>query len=103
MLVASEIPLSTIWHLSFAEKKTKTSETHINHDQIRHIRNNWLNPIFFPPGDNRAKGLLVLLYLDLEFITGVDTGLCPLSVLPLMTNFSVFIPFQGIAPGNSGH
>ena len=23
------------------------SKTHINHDQIHHIRNNWLSPIFF--------------------------------------------------------
>ena len=28
-------------------------------------------------------------------------GMCPLSLLPLMTEFSVFMPLQGIAPGNS--
>ena len=49
------------------------TETYINHDQIHHIRNNWLGPIFFSPGDGHKKGLLVLLYLGLEGITKVDT------------------------------
>ena len=26
-------------------------ETHINHDQIHHIRNDWLGSSFFSPGD----------------------------------------------------
>ena len=42
-------------------------------DQIRHIGNNRLSPIFFPPGETQAKGLLVLLYLGLEGVTEVDT------------------------------
>ena len=28
-------------------------------------------------------------------------GLCPLGLLSLMTEFSVFMPRQGIAPGNN--
>ena len=30
-------------------------ETHINHDQMHHIRN-WLAPIFFSPRDSHTKG-----------------------------------------------
>ena len=49
------------------------TETHINLDQTLHIRNNWLRAIFFSPGDNHTKGLLVLLHLGLESVTEVDT------------------------------
>ena len=49
------------------------TETHINHHQIHHIRNNWVGPIFFSPGDRYTKGLLALLRLGLEGITEVDT------------------------------
>ena len=49
------------------------TETHINLDQIDHVRNNWLGTIFFSPGDSQTKGLLVLLHLGLEGLTGVDT------------------------------
>ena len=49
------------------------TETHINLDQIHHIRNNWLGIIFFSPGDSHTNGLLVLLYLGLECVTEVDT------------------------------
>ena len=50
-----------------------STETHINHDQIHHIRNDWLGSIFFFPGDSHAKGLLVLLHAGLERVTKVDT------------------------------
>ena len=49
------------------------TETHINHDQIHHIRSNCLGPIFFSLGDSHRKRLLVLLHLGLEGITEVDT------------------------------
>ena len=66
MLVASKIPPSRILHLNFAETKTQTSvflsETHINHDQIHHVRNTWFEPILFSPEDSHTKGLLVLLH-----------------------------------------
>ena len=63
MLVASEMLLGRIWHLNFAEKEKKDisilTETRINHNQIHHVRNNWLCLIFFSPGDIHTKGLLV--------------------------------------------
>ena len=78
--------------LEFCRKKNKDisilNETHISHDQIYHqihIRINWLDPIFFSPGDNHTKGLLVLLHPAVKCITEVDTdpkgGLCPLRLL----------------------
>ena len=48
-------------------------ETHINIDQIHHIRNNSLSNIFFSPGDSHAKRLLVVLYLGLDSVTELDT------------------------------
>ena len=54
MLVAPVIPWSRIWHLKFTEVKVIFSdlmETHISHDQIHQIRNNWLCSIFFSSGD----------------------------------------------------
>ena len=82
---------------------------HIHHilDQIHHIRNNRLGAIFFSPGDSHTKGLLVLLHPGLDGIAEVDTnpkgGFVSFKVTPhpLMTEFSMFIPLQGIAPGNS--
>ena len=50
--------------------------------------------LFFPPADSHTKGLLVLLHRGLEGITEVDTDLKGGFV-------SVFMPLQGIAPGNS--
>ena len=99
--------------MSFAEKNKDISiltETHINNDQIHHqihIRNNWLGPIFFSPGDSHTKGSFVLLHPGLEGITEVDTDPKGVFVsfkvtpLPLMTEFSVCMPLQGIATGNS--
>ena len=81
-------------------------QTYINLDQIHHIRYNWLSLIFFfSSADSHTEGLLILLHLGLEGVTEVDIdakgGLCPLRLLSLMTEFSVFMPLQGIAPGNS--
>ena len=62
--------------LEFCKNQNKDfiilTETHINHDQIRRIRNSWLSPITFSPGDSHTKGLLVLLHSDLECATGID-------------------------------
>ena len=52
---------------------TFLTKTHVNHDQIQQIRNNWLGNIFFFPKDSLAKGLLVLLHLGLEDVAEVDT------------------------------
>ena len=49
------------------------TETDIINDQIHHIRNNWLGPIFFSSGDSHTKGLLVLLHPGLEGVTEVDS------------------------------
>ena len=50
----------------WGNQKVISIETHINHDQIHHTRNNWL-------GDNHTKGMLFLLHLSLEAVTEVDT------------------------------
>ena len=63
--------------LEFCRKQNKyisiLTETHINHDQIRHIRNNWLGPIFLSPGNSHIKALLAQLHRGLEGVTEVDT------------------------------
>ena len=70
-------PLKQNLALQFCRNRNKDvstlTETHINLDQIHHIRNNWLGAIFFSPGDSHTKGLLVLLHLVLEGVTEVDT------------------------------
>ena len=76
VLVPSEIPWSRTWHLNFTKTKKVISiltETHINHDQIHHARNNRLGHIFFSPGDSHTKGMLFLLHLGLEGITELNT------------------------------
>ena len=69
-------PLKQDLALEFCRNQNKVirtlTETHINHDQIHHIRNNWLRPIFFSLGENHSKGLLVLLCVSLECIAEVD-------------------------------
>ena len=70
-----------------------------------HIRNNWLGSIIFSLGDSPTKGLLVLLHPGLEVVTKVDTDpkgrFAFFKVTPsTITEFSVFMPHEGIAPGN---
>ena len=50
-----------------------STETHINLDQIHHIRNNWLGAIVFSPEDSHTKGLPVLLHLGLEGVAEFAT------------------------------
>ena len=45
------------------------TETHISHDQIRHIRNNWLGFNFFSLGDSHTKGHLSWFIWDLKIDT----------------------------------
>ena len=40
---------------------------------MRHVRNYWLGPIFYSPGNSHTTGLLVLLHLGLKGIAQVDT------------------------------
>ena len=66
---------------------------------IYYIRNNWLGPIFFSPGDSRTKGLFVLLHLGLKKslrLTLIENGsLCPLRLLPLIWQcFLCLCPFR---------
>ena len=92
IMAASEIPWNRIWYLNFDETKKKRIrtlvETHINHDQIHHIINNWLDAC---PASFRTWRLTLTQ----------KGGLFPLSLLHLMTEFSVFMPLQDIAPGKS--
>ena len=94
MLVTSDLALE------FCRRKPEDisilTETHIKHDQIHHqiqIRNNWLDPIFFSPGDSHTKGSLFLLHPALEGITEADTDQkrrfvsFKVTPLPLMTEF----------------
>ena len=48
------------------------SETHINQEQIHQIRNNWLGPIFFSPGNTFSKDILILLHPGFIDVTEVD-------------------------------
>ena len=77
-IVAIRDPLKLDLALEFSRNRNKVicilTETHINHDQIHHIRNNCLGLIFFSPGDSHTKWWLVLLHLGLEGITEVDTN-----------------------------
>ena len=98
-------PLKQDLTLDFCRKKHKDirllTETHFNHDQIRHqinIRNNWMGCIFFHPRDSHTKGSLALIDPVLEGITEVETDpkgefvsfkVTPLS---LMTEFCVYVP-----------
>ena len=52
-------PLKQDLELEFCRKQNKGSsiltEININNDQIHHIRDNWLGPIFFSPGDSHTN------------------------------------------------
>ena len=65
-------PLKQDWNLNFTETQKNSSlfETHINHDQINHIRNNYWAPTFL--SWIYTKGMFFLFHLGLEGITEVD-------------------------------
>ena len=56
--------------LDFYRKKNKytniLTETHIKHDHILHIRNNWLGPIFLSPETSHTKRFIAQLHPGLE-------------------------------------
>ena len=66
-------PLKQDLALEFCRNQNKVisilTETHINHDQIHHIRNNWLGSNFFSLGDSHTKGCLSCFIWELK----VDT------------------------------
>ena len=68
-------PLKQDLALDFYRKQNKYIRilTHVKHDQILHIRNNWLGPIFLSPGSSHRKGFVAQLHLGLEGVTKVDT------------------------------
>ena len=102
-------PLKQDLALAFCRNQSKVisilTETHFSHDQIHHVRNNWLGSNFFSLGDSHTKGCLYYFIWDLKvslrLILFQKRGLFHLSLLPLMTEISVFMPLQGIAPENS--
>ena len=55
-------PLKQDLALDFYRKQNKymsiLTKTHIKHDQILHIRNNWLGPIFLSPGSGHTKAFI---------------------------------------------
>ena len=72
-------PLKQDLALEFYRKQNKYisifTETHIKHDQILHIRNNWVGPIFLCPGRSHTKGFIARLHPGLEGISEIDTDL----------------------------
>ena len=97
-------PLKQGLALEFCRNKYKVtsilSQTHINHDQIHHIRNNWLDPTFLSLGDCWFC-LMWVFEVSLRLTLILKRGLCLLRLLPVMTELSVVMPLQGVAPGNS--
>ena len=96
--------------LEFCRNKNKgisiLTETHIKHGQIHHIRNSWLGPIFslletVTQKDYLSCFIRVLKKVSLRLTLIQEGSLFPLRLLPLTTEFSLFMPLQGIAPGNS--
>ena len=73
--------------LQFCRNRNKDvsilAESHINLDQTHHIRIFWV------------------LKVSLRLRLIQKRGFSPLRLLSLMTEFSVFMSFQGIAPGNN--
>ena len=69
-------PLKQDLALDFYRQQNKyisiLTETHIKHDQILHIKNNWLGPIFLSPGISHTKGFVAQLHLGLEGVTEVN-------------------------------
>ena len=100
-------PLKQDLALEFRRNQSKVicilTETHISHDQIHHIKNNWLGPIFFSPGESHTKGFQCSFFwvfkVSLRLTLIEKRGLCSLRLLPF--KFCVFMPLQGIAPENS--
>ena len=82
------------------------TETYINHDQIHHIKNKWLGPIFslleIVTQKDCLSRFIWVLKVSPRLTLIQEGGLHPLRLLLLMTEFSVFMPFKGIAPAGEG-
>ena len=81
--MTSKIPWSRIWHLNFAETKTKTSVFYLK---------------MIPWSKIAHQKCLVRPYLFLSWI-----GLSALRLVPLMIEFSVFMPHNTRKQLVSGH
>ena len=108
MLVVSKIPRSRIWNLNFVEARRKISlfclkliSTRI---KIFQIRNNWLRPFFAVPEifmQNACLSCFIWILMRSQRLTQIQKeNLCHSRLLPLMTEFTVFMPLQNIAPRN---
>ena len=99
ILVTNEnVKLKELLVLEFCRNPNKVisilTETHIYHDQIHHIRNNWLGSNFFSLGIVTQKDACPPSSGTWR-LTLIQKGiLCPLSLLPLMTELSVFMPLR---------
>ena len=91
--------------LEFGRNRNKVisilTETHINHDQIRHIRNNWLGSNFFSLGDSHTKGCLSCFIWDLKIDTDAKGRFVSFKFTPSNDRVLCVYAPQGIAPGNS--
>ena len=91
--------------LEFGRNRNKVisilTETHINHDQIRHIRNNWLGSNFFSLGDSHTKGCLSCFIWDLKVDTDPKGRFVSFKLTPSNDRVLCVHAPQGIAPGNS--
>ena len=76
-------------------------ETHINHDQIHHIRNNWLGSNFMSPGDSHTKGCLRCFIWDLKVDTDPKGRFVSFKLTASNDRVLCVHAPQGIAPGNS--
>ena len=97
-------PLKQGLALEFCKNKHKVTsiltQTHINHDQIHHIKHNWLDPTFLSLGDCWFC-LIWVFEVSLRLTLILKGGLCFLRLLPMMTDLSVVMPLQDVAPGKS--
>ena len=102
-------PLKQDLVLDFYRKQNKyiniLTETHIKHDQILHIRNNWLGPIFLSPGSSHTKGFIAQRHPGLEGVTEVDIDPKErfVSFKVTLSNNKVlcFVPLKNITPESS--
>ena len=84
--------------LEFCRNQNKVisilTETYINHDQIHHIRNNWVGSKFFSLGVVTQKDACPASSGTWRLTLIQKGGLCLLSLLPLMAEFSVFLSLR---------
>ena len=102
-------PLKEDLALDFYRKQNKQisilTEPHIRQDQILHIRNNWLGPIFLSPGSSHTKRFIAQLHPGLEGVTEVDIDpkgrFVSFKVTLSNNRVHCFVPLKGITPERS--